>query len=103
MTAISTLLKCLPDSPYKERLAAHIDDMRKNARIGEAINRAATDLPEQYDLHIEVEKHAGTVRLYLPDGEEASEEFGGDYFYEQIDNAINFAIAHAEKGGAACN
>ena len=103
MSEINTLLKCLPDSPYKERLAAHIDDMRKTARIGEAINRAASELPEEYDLHIEVEKHAGTVRLYLPDGEEASEDFGGDYFYEQIHNAINFAIAHAEKGGAACN
>ncbi len=71
------------------------------ARTGAAIERAAGELPEGYDLHIEIERGAGTVRLYLADTDSSIDDFGGDDLADYIHNAINVAIADSEKGGAA--
>lgn len=72
---------------------------RRQVAIGRSIERACADLPEGFDLHVECEKGAGTVRLYHPDGEEESEDLYCDSgLAGQIDNAINIACA---KGGAA--
>lgn len=77
------------------QLSAH----QRQAAIGKAIERACGELPEGFDLHIECEKDAATVRLYHPDGEEESEDLYCDSgLAGEIDNAINVAIA---KGGAA--
>ncbi|OQA30036.1 MAG: hypothetical protein BWY57_03097 [Betaproteobacteria bacterium ADurb.Bin341] len=100
---------CIEHHPKRQRLEKQVEDLinkldrhQKDAAIGRAVNRASGELPFGYDLHIELEKDAGTVRLYRPDGEEVDEEFHDcDYFSGAIDNAINVAIADAEKGGAA--
>lgn len=100
---------CIEHHPKRQRLEKQVEDLinkldrhQKDAAIGRAVNRASGELPFGYDLHIELEKGAGTVRLYRPDGEEVDEEFHDcDYFSGAIDNAINVAIADAEKGGAA--
>lgn len=100
---------CIEHHPKRQRLEKQVEDLinkldrhQKDAAIGRAVNRASGELPFGYDLHIELEKGAGTVRLNRPDGEEVDEEFHDcDYFSGAIDNAINFAIADAEKGGAA--
>lgn len=100
---------CIEHHPKRQQLEKQCEDLinkldrhQKEAAIGRAVNRASRELPFGWDLHIELEKYAGTVSLYRPDGEEVDEEFHDcDYFSGAIDNAINFAIADAEKGGAA--
>lgn len=69
-----------------------------NARTGAAIQRACELLPFGYDIHVELEKDAGSVRLYLADTDADVTDFGGDDLSEYIDNAINIAISHAEGG-----
>lgn len=76
------------------QLSAH----QRQAAIGKAIERACEELPEGFDIRIECEKGAATVRLYDSEGEEDSEDLYSDSgFGAEIDNAINVAI---EKGGA---
>ena len=107
---------CLGMSCHIEKIEKQHDELEKQvdglinqlskhqieAAIGRAVNRACEELPFGYDLHIELEKDAGTISLYRPDGEEVDEEFHDcDRFSGEIDNAINVAIAEAEKGCAA--
>lgn len=68
-----------------------------NARIGAAVQRAGGELPEGYDLHIEIERGAASVRLYLADTDASIDEFGGDDLADYLHNAINIAIEDAEK------
>jgi len=73
-----------------------------NKRTGEAIQRAAAELPEGYELTISIESYAGTVVLWIPpvsdeDGGRRIDDFCGDDFAYQIDNAISMAIEHAEE------
>lgn len=61
-----------------------------NAAIGAAVQRAAGELPEGYDLHIEIERDAGCVRLYLPDSDASLADFGGgDTFADEINSAVD--------------
>lgn len=84
-------------------LRKKIDDMdaelrnnKRHAAIGRAVERASEQLPFGFDLHIELEKDSGVVRLYWPDGEEEQTEFHDcDHFSGVIDNAIDFAISSA--------
>ncbi len=72
--------------------------LAEKAEMHDAINRACADLPEGYDLHIELEKNAGTVRLYLLDSDADVTDFGSDLgFVGEINAAIDAAIA-AGKG-----
>lgn len=81
-------------------LEAEVQALRRDAeRLAEkaathdAINRACKELPPGYDLHIELEKDAGTVRLYLLDTDADMTDFGGDLgFVEEINAAIDAAI-----------
>lgn len=67
-------------------------------QTGKAILRACGELPEGYDLHLECEYGAATVRLYLADTDADISDFGSDLtLAQEIDNAINIAIAHDEK------
>lgn len=59
--------------------------------IGKAVERACKDLPEGFDLHIELENGAGTVKLYLPDSDSYMDDFDGDTFADKINAAIDFA------------
>jgi hypothetical protein len=68
-------------------------------RTGAAIQRAAKDLPEGYEITVELEQGAGTVRLFVPaysDNEsgEVINEFSGDDIAYEIENAIDYAIEH---------
>lgn len=72
--------------------------LAEKAAIHDAINRACSELPEGYDLHIELEKNAGSVRLYLLDSDCDITDFGSDLtFVETINAAIDAAI-EAERG-----
>lgn len=68
-------------------------------RTGAAIQRAAKDLPEGYGITIEIERDAGSVRLFVPaygDDESSAliDEFSGDDIAYEIENAIDYAIEH---------
>lgn len=68
-------------------------------RTGAAIQRAAKDLPERYEISIEIEQGAGTVRLFVPpygdnEGGEVINEFSGDDIAYEIENAIDYAMDH---------
>lgn len=61
--------------------------------IGAAIERAAAELPEGCDLHIDIERGAGTVRLYLPNSDASKSDFEGhDTFAGEINAATDWAI-----------
>ena len=63
---------------------------REELSIGKAINRAARDLPEGWEIRIDLERHAGVVFLIDPDGNETMSE-GGELFSDQINAAIDAA------------
>jgi len=68
-------------------------------RTGSAIQRAAKDLPEDYEITIEIEQGAGTVRLFVPpysddENGEVINEFSGEDIAYKIENAIAYAIEH---------
>lgn len=80
------------------RLRIEIGANAHAASIGRAILRACGELPEGWDLHIECEYGAATVRLYLPDTDSYLTDFGSDItLAQEIDNAINIAQAEHEK------
>lgn len=73
--------------------------VREELSIGKAINRAARDLPEGWEIRIDLERHAGVVFLIDPDGNETMSE-GGELFSDQINAAIDAArSAQGESNG----
>jgi hypothetical protein len=76
-----------------------IERLKKDAAIGAAIQKACGELPEGFDLHLELERGAGTLRLYLIDADATIDEFDGDTLAEEIVSAIEEAKALA--GGEA--
>lgn len=73
-----------------------------NERTGAAIQRAAGELPEGFELTIEIERGARTVKLFIPplgdeEGGQVVDDFCGDNIACQIDNAILMAIEHTEE------
>lgn len=72
------------------------DDARWLA-LGKAVDRAAGDLPEGYELHLELERGAGIAILYDGDGFDIG-GVDGDTFADRINRAIDKAIETAAKG-----
>ncbi len=74
-------------------------DTERHLSIGAAIERASKELPENYNLIIELEKDAGTVTLLTPpigddeDGQ-ALHEWDVDYIGYKINEAIDYALEH---------
>ena len=73
-----------------QRNALGSHDVREPTSIGCAVNRAARDLPEGWEIRIYLERHAGVVFLIDPDGNETMSE-GGELFSDQINAAIDAA------------
>jgi len=83
----------------------HERDMKRLLKIGAAIERAAEELPDGYDIMIEIEKHAGTVTLLIPpvsdeEGGKDLSDWDADCFGAQIDAAIDHAIEHHRASAA---
>jgi hypothetical protein len=76
-------------------------DAREETSIGKAVNRAARDLPEGWEIRIDLERHAGVVHLIDPEGNETMIEGSGELFSDQISAAIDAASSQAKKGPAA--
>jgi hypothetical protein len=67
------------------------------AAIGEAIQRAARDLPEGYNIDISVEHHGGGVTLTLPNGNEDDYPSNHETLSESIADALEYAQEHAKQ------
>ncbi|AHC48979.1 hypothetical protein [Achromobacter xylosoxidans] len=81
------------------RGSAHHSRDREHRAIGQALNRACAELPEGWQIQIELEKGAGTVTVldpeYCPTGVN-----GGEAFSDTINEAIDTAFAAQQgKGG----
>jgi hypothetical protein len=62
--------------------------------LGKAIERAAGELPEGFDLYVELERGAGVAVLHLPDTDASKHDFDGDTLADHINAAIDYAIAN---------
>lgn len=63
-----------------------------NERLGAAIENAAENLPEGWDITLAIEKGAGVATLRDPHGNDiCGGEYDGDDLAETIENAIAFA------------
>ena len=77
----------------EQALRRDAERLAEKAATHDAINRACKELPPGYDLHIELEKDAGIVRLYLPDTDADISDFGSDLgFVGEINAAVDAAI-----------
>jgi hypothetical protein len=66
--------------------------------MGQAVERAARDLPEGYELTINLERGAGWVEWTNDQGNTMGIESDGEPFHQQINSAIEFAIKEAGNG-----
>jgi hypothetical protein len=84
-------------------MACEIERLRKDAEqyvpVHEAIQQAAGELPNGWEIRLCVERDGGGVELYGPGGTE--EQFASDH--ERLDYTITDALeaALATQGGAA--
>ena len=74
-------------------------DVARDAALYCAVLRSCAELPEGWEIRIELERSAGTVSLVNPDGEDVDYPSDHEYMASDINDAIDSAIA-AEKGGA---
>lgn len=81
-----------PAAPVAQR------DVREETSIGKAVNRAARDLPEGWEIRIDLERHAGVVHLIDPEGNETMIEGNGELFSDQISAAIDAASSQSKEG-----
>lgn len=79
-----------------ERDAFTGEDERECYSIGRAINRAATDLPEDWSIRIDLECGSGQVEIISPDGSGIDID-SGDLFSSQINEAIDAALAAQQQ------
>ena len=76
----------------RDALAKALD---RQVPLHDAIQRAAGDLPEGWEIRLCVERDAGWVELYDPDGNDI-EDFATDA--ERLDYTVNDALEHALQG-----
>lgn len=67
--------------------------MSRQVPLHDAIQRAAGELPEGWEIRLCVEHHAGWVELIGPDG---TEDFATNN--ERLDYTVNDALEHALQG-----
>lgn len=67
--------------------------MTINEVIGAALNDAARDLPEGWQIHVTIERHAGWARLYNSEGIRVDDFDDGDLdLPESIRRGIEIAM-----------
>lgn len=66
--------------------------------ILDALNRAAGELPEGWSITIEVERCAGYVSLYDPDGEEHEFPCNRESMAQDVIDALDYAIDQDSAG-----
>lgn len=77
---------------------ALLRDTLEYAAVGEAIQRAARDLPEGYSVDISIEHHGGGVTVVLPNGDTENEyPSNHETLSESIADALQYAQEHAKQ------
>lgn len=71
----------------------------RHQEIGKAIERACKELPDGFEVEVMLERGAGTVTLYCPEGYGTDEGHDADTFDEQINHAIDAAMKAGAQGG----
>lgn len=71
-------------------------DQKRWMEIGKAIERACIDQPESTEIVISLERDAGTVTMFDPDGNEHDQFSHGDGLAGVVNEAIDAAIAAAK-------
>lgn len=69
----------------------------RNRKVGEAMMRAASVLPELWEMEIEIEQGYGGVKLVRPDGCKIDFEHDGGQFSDVINHATDYALITASK------
>ena len=67
--------------------------------IGKAIERACIDLPDSAEIVISLERNAGTVTMFDPDGNEHDQFSHEDGFAGVVNAAIEAAVEAAKEQG----
>ncbi|ANF25999.1 hypothetical protein [Stutzerimonas stutzeri] len=87
----------------RDALLAERDALKKaldrQVPLNEAIQRAAGELPNGWEIRLCVERDAGWVELYDPDGNDI-EDFATDA--ERLDYTVIDALEHALQGEQPC-
>lgn len=77
-------------------------DVARDAALYCAAQRACAELPEGWEIRIELERSAGIVILVNPDGEDVDYSSDHEYMASDINAAIDAAIEREKmKGGEA--
>lgn len=103
---VRALLAATPQPSETQGRRQMTDAEERQAALGKAIERAASELPDRYDLEVCVERGAGWVTLTCPVGNNIAPTFDGDHtLAEQVDGCIDAAIRHGipaspQDGGA---
>lgn len=71
-------------------------------RIGRAIERAAEELPDGYDISIDLDRGSACVTLFIPPlgddgGGSAVDKWSGCDFCDNLNEAVDMAIEHNMK------
>lgn len=88
-------VRWLPQAHYWQ-LMHDQGETQRWMELGRAIERAAGELPDGYELRVEVEKGAGTVVLYDTDCDRI-EDLTGDTLAAQVESAIGYAVDRAAE------
>lgn len=90
---------CITEMDKVNQLRAEAEALKKDAEhrapLNEAIQRAAGELPNGWEIRLCVERDAGWVELYDPDGNDI-EDFATDA--ERLDYTVIDALEHALQG-----
>jgi hypothetical protein len=87
------------EASNKRLVVAENAELRKDAEVGSAIEMAAKDLPENFELEITVERGAASVYLRTPDAETVCIDVDSDNrLAAEIRNAIDQARSANDKG-----
>lgn len=76
--------------------------MNYHERIGLAIERAAEELPNKYEISLDIEAGAGNVSLFIPPVSDKGEGLVIDEWEDcglaaNINEAVDMAIKHHDK------
>ena len=74
-------------------------DVARDAALYCAVQRVCAELPEGWEIRIELERSAGTVSLVNPDGEYVDYPSDHEYMASDINDAIDAAIEREILGG----